>query len=231
MTKRLSILAAIVVIALVYGGAVASAGLRPPPYDDITWALARAGGNPCEREAPSERLPGAHESASIRLNLSVCETREEALDTGVQIPYDALVLIDAYDSPDKMIQGRMAVRNGTSSFHRTGLPVMIVAYEHRNVILRLRASAHTGAVRIFVRAMKRLGPTRSSIGESRPPRSSSDAPNDELLGAWLAKESVRDVYLTNYPAEAAVLMDKAIVGCLEDEVPKIQSLGRTLRAR
>src|SRR5919202_4493371 len=34
-------------------------------------------------------------------------------------------------------------------------------------------------------------------------------PHDEVLGAWLAKESVRDVYLTEDPAVAAVLLDKA----------------------
>ena len=38
-------------------------------------------------------------------------------------------------------------------------------------------------------------------------------PHDELLGAWLAKESVRDVYLADTPADAATLLDKAIVGC------------------
>jgi hypothetical protein len=53
-------------------------------------------------------------------------------------------------------------------------------------------------------------------------------PHDEVLGAWLAKESVRDVYLTDDPNEAAVLLDKAITGCLADDVPEIQSLGRTL---
>ena len=53
-------------------------------------------------------------------------------------------------------------------------------------------------------------------------------PHDEVLGAWLAKESTRDVYLTDDPAEAAVLLDKAIRGCLQDEVAEIVSLGRTL---
>ena len=38
-------------------------------------------------------------------------------------------------------------------------------------------------------------------------------PRDEVLGAWLAKESVRDLYLTDEPAEAATLVDKAIAGC------------------
>lgn len=55
-------------------------------------------------------------------------------------------------------------------------------------------------------------------------------PNDEVLGAWLAKESVRDVYLTDDPADAAVLLDKAITGCVNDDVLEIQSLGRTLQA-
>ena len=53
-------------------------------------------------------------------------------------------------------------------------------------------------------------------------------PKDENLGAWLAKESVRDVYLTDDLAEATVLLDKAIAGCLADEVPEIVTLGHTL---
>ena len=53
-------------------------------------------------------------------------------------------------------------------------------------------------------------------------------PHDELLGAWLAKENVRDLYLTEEPAEAALLIDKTIVGCADDEVPEIRSLGKTL---
>ncbi len=53
-------------------------------------------------------------------------------------------------------------------------------------------------------------------------------PHDELLGAWLAKESVRDIYLTEDPKVARVLLDKAIVGCKNDEVEEIRSLGQTL---
>ena len=53
-------------------------------------------------------------------------------------------------------------------------------------------------------------------------------PNDEVLGAWLAKESVRDVYLADTPAEAALLLDKAIAGCAADDVDEIRSLGTTL---
>lgn len=54
-------------------------------------------------------------------------------------------------------------------------------------------------------------------------------PADEVLGAWLAKESVRDIYLTDRPDAAAVLIDKAITGCLHDDVDEIQTLGGTLR--
>jgi transposase len=53
-------------------------------------------------------------------------------------------------------------------------------------------------------------------------------PNDEVLGAWLAKESVRDVYLADNTADATTLLDKAIAGCLDDEVPEVHSLGATL---
>jgi transposase len=53
-------------------------------------------------------------------------------------------------------------------------------------------------------------------------------PDQEVLGAWLAKESVRDVYLADDPADATLLLDKAITGCRADPVPEIGSLGRTL---
>jgi transposase len=53
-------------------------------------------------------------------------------------------------------------------------------------------------------------------------------PNDEVLGAWLAKEWVRDVYLTEDPEIAELLLDKAIVACEEDAVPEIRTLGETL---
>jgi transposase len=53
-------------------------------------------------------------------------------------------------------------------------------------------------------------------------------PHDELLGAWLAKESVRDIYLTERVSEARTLLRKAVVGCQGDEVAEIRSLGDTL---
>lgn len=47
-------------------------------------------------------------------------------------------------------------------------------------------------------------------------------PHDEVLGAWLAKESVRDLFLTDAKA-AAVLIDKAIAGCAADDLEEIRS--------
>ncbi len=53
-------------------------------------------------------------------------------------------------------------------------------------------------------------------------------PDDEVLVAWLAKESVRAVYLSENPADAELLLDKAIEGCRTDPVAEIKSLGRTV---
>jgi transposase len=55
-------------------------------------------------------------------------------------------------------------------------------------------------------------------------------PHDEVLGAWLAKESVRDIYLADSWRDARILVDKAIAGCLADDVPEIVSLGNTLKS-
>jgi transposase len=54
-------------------------------------------------------------------------------------------------------------------------------------------------------------------------------PNNEILGAWLAKESVRDALDANDVADAEALLDKTITGCLADTVGEIQALGKTLQ--
>lgn len=54
-------------------------------------------------------------------------------------------------------------------------------------------------------------------------------PDDEVLDAWLAKEHVRDLYLTADVDEAAALVDKAIDFCSESSVTEVNRLGRTLR--
>ena len=54
------------------------------------------------------------------------------------------------------------------------------------------------------------------------------ATRSQPLPAWLAKESVRDIYLTERSQDAELLLDKAIEGCAMDTVDEIRSLGRTL---
>ncbi len=56
-------------------------------------------------------------------------------------------------------------------------------------------------------------------------------PDGDVTGVWAAKESVRDIYLTNNPVDAELLLDKAIEGCRCDWVEEIRSLGRTLAKR
>lgn len=53
-------------------------------------------------------------------------------------------------------------------------------------------------------------------------------PDGEVLGAWLAKESVRDIYLATTHKEAELLLDKAIEGCRLDAVGEVRALGLTL---
>jgi transposase len=84
-------------------------------------------------------------------------------------------------------------------------------------LYRIRKLLLTGAERLDERGNERLL-LGLRVGD----------PEDEVLGAWLAKESVRDVYLAESPAEATVLLDKAIAGCAADDVEEIRSLGRTL---
>jgi transposase len=93
--------------------------------------------------------------------------------------------------------------------------------EHRgrkdDPLYRIRKLLLTGSERLDERGNERMLLGRR-VGD----------PDDELLGAWLAKESVRDIYLTDDPATAATLIDKAITGCAADDVEEIRSLGHTL---
>jgi transposase len=84
-------------------------------------------------------------------------------------------------------------------------------------LYRIRKIMLTGAERLNERGTERmlLG---LRVGD----------PHDDVLGAWLTKESVRDIYLTDKVADATVLLDKAIAGCRDDWVEEINSLGATL---
>ena len=115
------------------------------------------------------------------------------------------------------------VRVGNRCLDKVRRRVQNETLEHRgrkdDPLYRIRKLLLTGAERLNDRGNQRmlLG---LRVGD----------PNDEVLGAWLAKESVRDIYLTDDPTEAALLIDKAIAGCAADEVEEIRSLGRTLAA-
>lgn len=87
----------------------------------------------------------------------------------------------------------------------------------RDPLYRIRTLMVTGAERLDERGLDRmlLG---IRLGD----------PEDEVLGAWLAKESVRDVDLAASAEDAEVLIDKAITGCSQDPVPEVIALGRTL---
>ncbi len=54
-------------------------------------------------------------------------------------------------------------------------------------------------------------------------------PNDEVLGGWLAREMVRDIYLTDSINLATIVLGRTIRACLDDDVPELRSLGLTLR--
>ena len=96
----------------------------------------------------------------------------------------------------------------------------------------------TGAAR----KIRCTGSARSS--SPAPNASTSEAPTGSSSASGLVipatrssalgwpvngQESVREVYLTDDPAEAAVLLDKAIAGCAADDVAEIQTLGKTLK--
>ena len=53
-------------------------------------------------------------------------------------------------------------------------------------------------------------------------------PFDEVVGAWLAKEACRSVYMQVDVDLAAAILDDTIAGCLEDPVAEIRTFGHTL---
>lgn len=55
-------------------------------------------------------------------------------------------------------------------------------------------------------------------------------PDGEVRDCWVAKEKLRDVYLTDDPDQAAALLDNAIAWCVdEDSGPELRRLAKTLR--
>lgn len=87
----------------------------------------------------------------------------------------------------------------------------------RDPLYRIRKLLLKGAERLDALGLDRML-LETRIGD----------PDGDVTGAWCAKESVRDIYLTDDLAEAELLLDKAIEGCRTDWVEEIRSLGRTL---
>jgi transposase len=55
-------------------------------------------------------------------------------------------------------------------------------------------------------------------------------PDGEVRDCWVAKEKLRDVYLTDDPDQAATILDDAIAWCVdEDSGPELRRLANTLR--
>ena len=55
-------------------------------------------------------------------------------------------------------------------------------------------------------------------------------PDGHVQDAWVAKEYVRDTYLTDDPAEAVVALDRATAWCTDpDSGPELRTLAKTLR--
>jgi len=53
-------------------------------------------------------------------------------------------------------------------------------------------------------------------------------PNDEVLDAWVAKEKVRSIYLTDDVDEARVALEDAIAWCKASTVREVKRLGKLL---
>jgi transposase len=86
-------------------------------------------------------------------------------------------------------------------------------------LYRIRRVLLTGAERLSERAWQRLN-QGLRLGD----------PDDEVLDAWLAKEKVRDVYLTDDPDAAAVLLDEAVAFCEASHLAEVRTLAKTLAA-
>jgi transposase len=83
-----------------------------------------------------------------------------------------------------------------------------------------------GIRRLLLVAQERLtepGWTRLRAGLNRGDRL------DQVLDCWLAKEKVRDVYLTDDPELAAQRLDDAISFTAESRVPEVKTLGKSLK--
>ena len=96
----------------------------------------------------------------------------------------------------------------------------------------LEHRGHKGDPLYDVRKLLLMGAERiDEVGWERLLRALRDGdPDDEVRDCWVAKEKVRDVYLTDDPEAASGLLDDAIAWCVdEDSGPELRRLAKTLR--
>lgn len=115
------------------------------------------------------------------------------------------------------------VRLGNQTVTRCRQRVQQETFEHRgwkgDPLYDIRKLLLCGAERVDERGWERI-------------HAALDAgdPNDELRDCWVAKERVRDVYLTDDPDQAAEHLDDAIAWCVAPEAgPELRRLAKTLR--
>ncbi len=117
-------------------------------------------------------------------------------------PFHAVALANrAIDDVRRRVQNDTLGHRG-----RSGDPL----YGIRRVLLR-------GAETLTDRARLRLE-TGLALGD----------PRDEVLDAWLAKESLRASYAAPTPAEAAQLFDEFVAECRSSPAPELHRLARTM---
>jgi transposase len=107
----------------------------------------------------------------------------------------------AIDDARRRIQQELTGHRG-----RRGDPL----YDIRKILL-------TGAERLTDQARARLDAALAA-GD----------PRDEVVGSWIAKEHVREVYAVDDPIEAAVLLDAVIGECASSDVRELRRLAGTL---
>ena len=96
----------------------------------------------------------------------------------------------------------------------------------------LHHRGHKGDALYGIRKLLLMGAERlDAAGWDRLHQALRDGdPDGEVQDAWVAREYVRDIYLTDDPDQAAALVDRAIAWCTDpDAGPELRTLAKTLQ--
>jgi transposase len=170
------------------------------------------------RNAVDLRIWLAEQSPEWRAQVEVVsvdphEGYRQAL-TGAGLLGDVTVVVDPFH----------IVRLANQTVTRTRQRVQQETFEHRG---------WKGDPLYDVRKLLLLGAERVDESGERIHRAlDAGDPHDEVRDAWVAKEKVRDVYLTDDANQAGEHLDAAIAWCTEPEAgPELRRLAKTLRRR